>query len=236
MNSNLTKDDPFDYELKILLLGDQAVGKTSLIVNYIDKTFYSNMIGTAGIDFKKKVIIINDKKIKVNIFDTAGQERFRNIAKNLYRNTNGIMLVYDVTDVKSKDSVLMWTETIKKNVENDIEVLLIGNKIDLIDERKISYEEGECISKDFNYPFIETSAKTGKNVNEAFLRVINNIVNKMMIKHPKTLETEANIILTNREIADRIPLNKQSDENIKLSNADVNRRNKKLNSVSCCCK
>ncbi len=236
MNNSLSKEDLFDYELKILLLGDQAVGKTSLIVNYIDKTFYSNMIGTAGIDFKKKVIIINDKKIKVNIFDTAGQERFRNIAKNLYRNTNGIMLVYDVTDVKSKESVITWTETIKKNVENEIEVLLVGNKIDLTEERRISPQEGESISKDFNYPFIETSAKTGKNVNEAFLKVINNIVNKMMIKQPKTLETEGNIILTNRDIADRIPLNKQSDDNIKLSNTNLSKKDKKVNSVSCCCK
>src|SRR5690348_15727055 len=115
MNTS-TKEDTYDQEIKLLLLGDHAVGKSSLILSYIDKVFYPNIIGTAGIDFKKKFITINNKKIKVTIFDTAGQERFRNIAKNLYRNTSGILLVYDVTDSKSKESVVEWMEIIKKNI------------------------------------------------------------------------------------------------------------------------
>ena len=235
MNNTLSKEEKYDFDLKILLLGDQAVGKTSLIVNYIDKTFNSNMIGTAGIDFKKKVIILNSKRIKVNIFDTAGQERFRNIAKNLYRNTNGIMLVYDVTDVKSKESVIEWTEIIKKNVENEIELLLIGNKVDLIGERKISTDEGDIISKDFNFPFIETSAKTGKNVSEAFLNIINKIVDKMLIKNSKVLESEVNNLNTIKEYIDQIPLNKTYNGNLKLS-IDDTKKGKRPNSVGCCCK
>jgi small GTP-binding protein len=189
---NVSKEEVYDQEIKLLLLGDQAVGKTSLIVNYIDKAFYQNMIGTAGIDFKKKNIVVNEKKVKVTVFDTAGQERFRNIAKSLYKNADGIIVVYDVTDNKTKESVVDWLKLIKKNTENDVDILIIGNKLDLIEDRKVSSEEGEQIAKQLNYPFLETSAKTGKNVNESFMTIINKILNKTLFRNPKTLETEGN--------------------------------------------
>ena len=145
------------------------------------------------------------------------------------------MLVYDVTDLRSKESVVEWTEIIKKNVDHDIELLLIGNKIDLVEERMIPPQEGENLSKEFNFPFIETSAKTGKNVNQAFFNIINKIVNKMIIKQMKTLETEPNNINTNRDTVDPIPLNKPNESNPKISIKE-DKKHKKPNTTSCCCK
>ena len=189
------------------------------------------MIGTAGIDFKKKIIVINDKTVKITVFDTAGQERFRNISRNLYKNADGIILVYDVTDTKSKESVFDWLNLIKKNLENlDIDIILIGNKIDLADERKVTKDDGEIISKQLNYQIIETSAKTGKNVNEAFMIIIKKIFNKNSLKLlPKTLETE---VPTNRDKA----LSEIAGEPIKKIINDNNVFQNKKKSKNCCCK
>ena len=173
-----TSDSPQEKQFKLLLIGEQAVGKSSLMNRYVDNVFEVNIMGTAGLDLKKKVVEINKEKVKVYIFDTAGQERFRTIAKNQYKKADAIIIIYDVTDRKSFECVNDWINSIKSDVDPVMERLLIGNKIDLVNERTVSQEEGNKIAEKYSMPFIETSAKESLNVEEAFIKVINNLYYK----------------------------------------------------------
>lgn len=167
---------------KLLLIGDQAVGKSCLLYRYVDNVFSLNLMGTAGIDMKQKIITIEDKEVKLNIYDSAGHDRFRSIAKNMCSKTDGIIIIYDITDKNTFESVNMWVKSITKEIESGIEVLLIGNKIDLVNQRVVSTEEGNELSKKYNIPFIETSAKESLNVEKAFLQIANSLYKKSKIK------------------------------------------------------
>ena len=165
-------------KINLLIIGDQAVGKTSLLIRFTEDQFNNNMIGTAGIDLKRKIVKIEEKNYKVIIYDTAGQERFQKLTKNFYQGSKGIILVYNVTEKKSFQNLQNWMDTISQNADNGVEILILGNKIDL--ERNVSTEEGQKISSDYNTNFMETSAKTGEFVHEAFLLLLNNIVKKLV--------------------------------------------------------
>ena len=177
-NPKTNIDSHQEKQFKLLLIGEQAVGKSSLMNRYVDNVFEINIMGTAGLDLKKKIVEINNEKIKIYIFDTAGQERFRTIAKNQYKKADAIIIIYDVTDRKSFESVNDWIVSIKSDVDPVTERLLIGNKIDLVSERTVAQEEGVKIAEKYGMPFIETSAKESLNVKEAFLKVINTLYNK----------------------------------------------------------
>lgn len=169
-----------ETDIKLMLIGDQAVGKSSLMVRYTEDNFYVNMLGTAGIDFKKKMITKDDKTIKVTVFDTAGHERFRKINKSYYRSVKGIILVFDITDRQTFEHVTTWMESILENSTKDKipQVLIIGNKFDMEPERKVSKEEGITIAKKYNAIFTETSAKTGENVEKAYNLIIDACLDK----------------------------------------------------------
>ena len=181
-----------EKQYKLLLIGEQAVGKSSLMNRYVDNVFEMNIMGTAGLDLKKKIVEIKGEKIKIFIFDTAGQERFRSIAKNQYKKADGIIVIYDVTDRKSFESVNRWLDSIKTEIEGGTESLLIGNKIDLSSERVVSQKEGEDTAKSNNIPFIETSAKESLNVKDAFLKVINSLYQRDLNKKNKGKEGKKN--------------------------------------------
>ena len=181
-----------EKQYKLLLIGEQAVGKSSLMNRYVDNVFEMNIMGTAGLDLKKKIVEIKGEKIKIFIFDTAGQERFRSIAKNQYKKADGIIVIYDVTDRKSFENVNRWLDSIKAEIEGGTESLLIGNKIDLVSERVVSQKEGEDIAKRKNIPFIETSAKESLNVKDAFLKVINSLYQRDLNKKNKGNEGKKN--------------------------------------------
>jgi Ras-related protein Rab-8A len=166
-------------QVKLLLLGDMAVGKTSLMMRLTDDEFNLNIIGTAGIDLKKKTLNIEGEDVKVLIYDTAGHERFRLIAKSQYKGSNGIVLIYDITDRKTFDNVSKWMEDIKENIDNKVEVILVGNKIDKTNDRLVKSEEGQALGEKFGVTFFETSAKTGEGVNSAFLNIVKNIYHKI---------------------------------------------------------
>lgn len=168
-----------DMQVKLLLLGDMAVGKTSLMMRLTDDEFNLNIIGTAGIDLKKKILNIEGEDVKVLIYDTAGHERFRLIAKSQYKGSNGIVLIYDITDRKTFDNVSKWMEDIKENIDNKVEVMLVGNKIDKTNDRLVKSEEGQALGEKFGVSFFETSAKTGEGVNSAFLNIVKNIYHKI---------------------------------------------------------
>lgn len=173
MDSN-TNTDSTNIKYKIMIIGNLAVGKSSIMYRFTDDLFNINLMGTAGIDIKKKQIKINDTDITLMIYDTAGHDRFRQITKSQYRGSKGIMLIYDITDRKTFESVSDWMDHIKTNADTGAEVILIGNKSDMLN-RVITEEEGKALADKYNVPFVETSALTGLNIEKAFLTLVQNI-------------------------------------------------------------
>ncbi|CAI8508421.1 hypothetical protein ACO0OL_000645 [Hanseniaspora opuntiae] len=172
----------FDAMRKILLIGDSGVGKSSLLVRFVDENFSPSFITTIGIDFKIKVIDINGKRIKLQLWDTAGQERFRTITTSYYRGADGVVLVYDVLDEKTLfDARDVWYNTIMENALPDCQLMLVGNKADDSedDKRQVSYEDGESLAKSLGMNFMEASAKDNKNVDEVFFTLVKMIEEKL---------------------------------------------------------
>ena len=166
-------------ELKLLTLGDTSVGKSSFIIKFIDNRFSINYIATLGFDFKQKKITINDETIRLKIFDTAGQERFKSISLNIIKKANGVLLLYDIGNRDSFESVSNWIKSIKEIGQEKVCIILIGNKCDLSEEkRKVSKEEGIDKANEYNIPFFETSCKEGININEAFMKLSEEILKK----------------------------------------------------------
>ena len=168
----------YDKTCKILLIGDSSVGKTCLISKYAIGVFNEDYISTIGFDSRQKEEIINNEKVLVRIFDTAGQERFKSITANYLRNAEGVILVYDLTSTESFENLKFWIESIKNNLGNDepIPIIIIGNKIDLEDARVINKSVAEKFAKDNNYKYFETSAKTGEGVDDAFREIVKQIL------------------------------------------------------------
>jgi len=161
--------EKYDYQYKILMLGDSGSGKTSILMRYTNDTFTPTFITTIGIDFKIKIVKIENKILKLQIWDTAGQERFRSITESYYRGASAIVLLYDVTNRKSFLNIKNWMESISKNVYSKPKIVLVGNKID-VDKSSIvvSTEEGKEISKQYKIPFFECSARKDINIKEIF--------------------------------------------------------------------
>jgi small GTP-binding protein len=170
----------FDLQIKVLTIGDSSVGKTCLLHRYTSHTFSASSIPTVGIDFKIMTITIDGKRIKMQCWDTAGQERYRNITANYYRNAQGIMLVYDVTNKKSFEAIDNWMEQIHVHAGDSIDKILVGNKVDQETERKVSNEQGRLLAQKYKLPFIETSAKLGVNVDEAFYAIAKSVMTRLM--------------------------------------------------------
>jgi Ras-related protein Rab-8A len=157
----------YDYLFKLLIIGESGVGKTCLLLRFTDDSFTANHLTTIGIDFKIKIINLENKLIKLQIWDTAGQERFRTITKTYYKGAHGIILTYDVTDQNSFKNIRNWIKQIEANAQTNVKKVLVGNKCDKPD-RVVSKEEGKKLADDFGMNFFETSAKTNQNVTEVF--------------------------------------------------------------------
>lgn len=169
----------YDFLFKLLLIGDSGVGKTCILVRFSEDAFNSTFISTIGIDFKIRTVEIDGKKIKLQIWDTAGQERFRTITTAYYRGAMGIMLVYDVTTEKSFENIRNWIRNIEENASADVEKMILGNKCDLQESRVVDQERGRVLAEEHGVKFMETSAKSGLNVETAFLALARDIKNKM---------------------------------------------------------
>uniref|UniRef100_A0A3P9PMY9 Ras-related protein Rab-37-like n=1 Tax=Poecilia reticulata TaxID=8081 RepID=A0A3P9PMY9_POERE len=170
----LTKDD-LKLKLIVMLLGDSAVGKTCVLVRFKDGAFLGgNFIATVGIDFRVR----NDTSdlcepscYSLCIWDTAGQERFRSVTHAYYRDAQALLLLYDITNKPSFDNIRAWLTEIFDYAQKDVVIMLLGNKSDMAAERVVKMEEGEKLAKEYGVPFMETSAKTGVNVELAFLAI-----------------------------------------------------------------
>ena len=167
----------YDKTCQFLLLGDTEVGKTCLINRYTNGVFREEYISTVGIDFYTKPEEINNKTVQVKIWDTVGQERFRALTPSFLRNAEGVVIVFDVTSQESFDNVKGWINSVKSNIgENVIPIIIVGNKIDMENLREISKEDGNKIASENGFKYFETSAKTGKGVDEAFKELVNQIL------------------------------------------------------------
>ena len=167
----------YDYAFKVMLIGDSGVGKTCVLIRFKDGAFLSgSFISTVGIDFRNKTIEVemntgahaHMKKVKLQIWDTAGQERFRSITHAYYRDAQALLLLYDVGSRKSFENTRAWLSEIKEYAPQEAVVMLLGNKCDISKERQVKREEGEKLAADYNVPFLETSAKTGMNIDLVF--------------------------------------------------------------------
>ena len=168
-----------DETVKIITLGESSVGKTSILAKYVDDIFDINMISTLGVDFKRKTEIIDDKQINIKVWDTAGQECFRNIQKIYYHNTEGVLLVFDLTSRQTFEQLNYWFENIKIECPKDVAICLVGNKSDLKDHIDVSDEDiNEYLQKNNNPKFFKTSAATGENIKEVFQYISREIMEK----------------------------------------------------------
>ena len=162
---------------KILLLGDSSVGKTCFLMRYTDNTFQEIHMSTIGLDYKLKNVQLDDgKMVKIQIWDTAGQDRFRSITKNYFKGAHGIVLLYDITDKGTFESVRNWIKQIKEEVDDNVCIILVGNKIDLEDKRQVSKEQGESMAAEYGLMHFECSAKTGENIHESFNELLKKTV------------------------------------------------------------
>lgn len=158
----------YDHLIKLLLIGDSGVGKSCLLLRFSDDTFTTSFITTIGIDFKIRTIELDGKKIKLQIWDTAGQERFRTITTAYYRGAMGILLVYDVTDEASFLNIRNWMRHIEDHAADNVNKILLGNKCDLAEKRVVEEKRGRELADEYGIEFLETSAKSNQNVEEAF--------------------------------------------------------------------
>ena len=169
-----------DHEelISIMVLGNSSVGKTSFILRFTENEYKDMYISTIGIDFKIKYIKINDIRYKVLFYDTAGQERFHSIAPNIIKKVHGIIIMYDITDILSFDSIREIIESINEEKGKDFPMILIGNKIDLEIERLIKKEEAEELAEKYGMEFFEISNKEGIKIEKAGLSIVKKILEK----------------------------------------------------------
>ena len=184
----------YDYLFKILILGDSFVGKTNMLKRFLHGEFDTNTKETVGVEFGSKNFILgeNESIVKAQIWDTAGQERYRSVTKAYYKGAKGALLVYDITRKSTFENIDNWLIDLRTNADKDILILLIGNKSDLSDKREISEEEARTKAEQYNIAFLETSAKSGDNIDKAFTQLIEQVYNANMSMLQSNIEIEEN--------------------------------------------
>ena len=169
--------DKNEFRRKILVLGDTLVGKTKILMRYVDGKYNDLNRATIGVDFKTKNVKTRDgKSIKLKIWDTNGVERFRDIIKPCYKGTDGIILIYDVTNINSFNNLKNWLKDIKLNVYHNTPIIVVGNKNDNEKYRRVTKEQGKNFSEKNGLIFSECSAKTGENIDYIFNELTENIL------------------------------------------------------------
>mmetsp|Transcript_71759 Transcript_71759/g.83423 ORF Transcript_71759/g.83423 Transcript_71759/m.83423 type:complete len:213 (+) Transcript_71759:38-676(+) len=169
----------YTYLFKYIIIGDSGVGKSCLLLQFTDKRFKSDHDTTIGVEFGSKNVTLKGKTIKMQIWDTAGQESFRSITRSYYRGSIGALLVYDISRRETFENLAKWLDETKNYANENMITILIGNKSDLTNEREVSYEEGEKFAKKNNLMFLETSAKTAHNVEQAFFQTAEEVLKKV---------------------------------------------------------
>ncbi|CAH3139538.1 unnamed protein product [Pocillopora meandrina] len=175
----------YDYLFKVLMIGDSGVGKSCLLLRYVDFAHREAYLNTIGVDFKIKTIKLNGKRIRLQVWDTAGQERFKTITSSYYRGAHGVMIVYDIARKETFSNLNKWLNEVETYANQGVLMILVGNKTDLNSHRQVSTESGAEWAARNDMPFIETSAKDSFNVTEAFTMLA-----ELVNKHVKDTQTE----------------------------------------------
>ena len=194
----MTESSDFDMLTKVLILGDSAVGKTNLLFQACQGKFYDNHVATIGVDFKMKVLNVSGRKVKMQLWDTAGQERFKTMNTIYYKGATAIILVFSITDRPSFNAISNWVTQIKENTSEEVCLILAGNKCDLETERQISFAEGKSLAEQLSIPFLECSAKEGKNVEELFNLLAKDMIGKVGVGE-RVVNSNKNYEFTNLE-------------------------------------
>jgi Ras-related protein Rab-2A len=169
----------YSYLLKYIIIGDSAVGKSNILLRYAHEKFNEDYQATIGVEFGAKNLEINNEKYRIQIWDTAGQENFKSITRAYYKNSVCAIIVYDITNRESFNNINTWIDDCKSQSPKTVFFVLVGNKIDLENERKVDYNEGLNFAKENQMFFFECSAKTGKNVEDIFYKSAEHIAEKI---------------------------------------------------------
>ncbi len=170
---NKTNEENYEVMFKVVLIGDMKVGKTNIVSRYIKNEFNKDSMSTIGVEFGSKELVIEGHNVKVQIWDTAGQEKYKSITNAYYKGAKGAFVVYDITNKNSFDNADNWLNNLRASADKKCSIILIGNKSDLEDKREVSIEQGEEKAKNSEIAFMETSALSGDNIDKAFEMMIN---------------------------------------------------------------
>ena len=162
------KSSNYQYIFKLILIGSSGVGKSCILQRYMKHTFEESYKCTIGVDFLMKSVIVNGQTVKLQLWDTAGQEKYKSMVSSYYRGANVALIVFDITNRPSFEALPLWIENFYKNGPEQKNIILIGNKKDLEDQRQITQEEAEAFSETNNMIYFETSAKEGDNIDYVF--------------------------------------------------------------------
>ena len=169
----------FDYIIKLLILGDSSVGKTNFLYKYTENKFNEKYLASTAIDLQTKQIKINGKKIKLQIWDTAGQEKYKSLTKNFLLKAQGILILYDIANKTTFDNLKVWLSLVQEECITDIPIIIVGNKMDIEDQRVVDKEEANEFAKEQNIQYIETSSKTGENIERAINMIVEKVLQKL---------------------------------------------------------
>ena len=201
-----------ELKFKLIIVGDQAVGKTCMLLKYVDNNFPETHLATIGVEYKNKTIETNKYKVNLQIWDTAGQERFKAITKSFFQNTNGIIFVYDITKRETFQGVKDWIKD--SEIYGKYSRVLVGNKTDLNEQRKVKFDELKEFGLKKKIEVIETSAKNGTNINEVFQKVVDLLISS---------HTEEELLKEFASKGQDINLTKAKNQKKKiLSNVEIN--------------
>ena len=176
-------------KLKLIVVGNQGTGKSSILNRFVNETFDENYQATIGLDFHSKNITIHDQDVRLIIYDTAGQEKFRSLIPMYIREAQIILFIYDISDKDSFDSIPKWIQQVNDVINKEVVFVLIGNKLDLESNRKVTFEEGKKLAEKSNYVFQEVSAKTGENFEKLFeVQIFEAVYNKFKKEFDKREE------------------------------------------------
>ena len=204
---NSTNFQDFDYLFKVVIVGDSGVGKSNILLRFTDNNFSFSFHPTIGVDFKIKTFKLDNFTIKLQLWDTAGQERFKNVANTYYKGAHAVLLVYDITNPMTFNNIEKWIEEVDRYSDCMLVKILIGNKVDLDDQRKVTQSEAKQFAEKFKMNFLETSAKDTINIEETFNCLVKEsieAVNKKKLvecgperKSPPRFVEGTKVILTN---------------------------------------
>ena len=194
----INPDSEPEISIKLLVLGDLSVGKSSFIYRFIEDKFNTDSIPTTGLDLKTADLLINNKKVRVQLWDTVGQEKYKSITQNLILRVQGIIILFDITNKDSFNNLNEWIKTVREQAGNNLAILLVGNKCDLEENRLVLKEEANIFAKNEKIKYIETSCKTGENIIKAIDYICEKIINSFTLKNDLSFSLDSSSLIVGK--------------------------------------